>query len=183
MSYENSKACKMVATHCLCCGRALVDAKSVEAGIGPICRSKYGYDLDVSEQARAQANQLVYEIACDQGSIASAHKCEVLKDLGFSTLADRVLERMTKVTVEVVNQEYVVKGPYVSEAGLTWKHFVGTFGRWDPTNKVRRFFRTPANQKAIWAALQSLYPGMVGRGPKGFFFLGNPEPVQQELSL
>lgn len=44
MSYENSAATKFVATHCGVCGRPLVDAESVSAGIGPICADKYGLD-------------------------------------------------------------------------------------------------------------------------------------------
>ncbi len=41
--YENSPACLLLATHCACCGRALVDAKSVETGVGPECRKRHGY--------------------------------------------------------------------------------------------------------------------------------------------
>lgn len=43
MSYEQAPATAFVATACACCGRALLDAISVEAGIGPDCRAKYGY--------------------------------------------------------------------------------------------------------------------------------------------
>jgi gamma-glutamylaminecyclotransferase len=41
--YENAPATRLLATSCACCGRALLDAISVEAGIGPDCREKYGY--------------------------------------------------------------------------------------------------------------------------------------------
>lgn len=41
--YESAPATAMLATHCACCGRALLDATSVEAGIGPECRRKHGY--------------------------------------------------------------------------------------------------------------------------------------------
>ena len=41
--YEASPACLLLATHCACCGRPLVDAKSVETGVGPDCRKKHGY--------------------------------------------------------------------------------------------------------------------------------------------
>lgn len=34
-TYENAPATKMLATNCVVCGRALVDAVSVEMGIGP----------------------------------------------------------------------------------------------------------------------------------------------------
>ncbi len=44
MSYENSAACLALATFCACCSRPLVDATSVELGIGPICRKDHGFD-------------------------------------------------------------------------------------------------------------------------------------------
>ena len=43
MSYENAPATQLIATHCACCGRPLVDAASVERGVGPECARKYGY--------------------------------------------------------------------------------------------------------------------------------------------
>jgi hypothetical protein len=43
MSYESAPATKMLATQCACCGRPLVDAASIEAGMGPICRKQHGY--------------------------------------------------------------------------------------------------------------------------------------------
>lgn len=34
-SYETAPATRKLATHCVCCGRPLVDARSVSLGIGP----------------------------------------------------------------------------------------------------------------------------------------------------
>jgi hypothetical protein len=51
MSYESAPATKLLATHCACCSRPLVDAVSVETGIGPDCRKKHGYT-----QAQAEPN-------------------------------------------------------------------------------------------------------------------------------
>lgn len=44
MSYESAPATKMLATHCACCARPLVDAVSVEAGVGPECRRRHGFE-------------------------------------------------------------------------------------------------------------------------------------------
>jgi len=38
MSYETAPVTRLVATHCCMCGKPLCDAKSLELGIGPICR-------------------------------------------------------------------------------------------------------------------------------------------------
>lgn len=43
MSYETAPATKMLATFCACCARPLVDAVSVETGVGPDCRKTHGY--------------------------------------------------------------------------------------------------------------------------------------------
>jgi len=43
MSYETAPATKMLATRCACCSRPLLDTVSVESGVGPDCRKKYGY--------------------------------------------------------------------------------------------------------------------------------------------
>lgn len=43
MSYETAPATIMLATFCACCSRPLVDAVSVEAGVGPECRKRHGY--------------------------------------------------------------------------------------------------------------------------------------------
>lgn len=42
-TYENAPATKLLATHCACCARPLVDAVSVETGVGPDCRKAHGY--------------------------------------------------------------------------------------------------------------------------------------------
>ncbi len=42
MGYENSPALALVATQCALCGRPLLDAESVECGMGPTCRARHG---------------------------------------------------------------------------------------------------------------------------------------------
>lgn len=42
MGYENSPALQLVATRCALCGRPLLDAESVECGMGPTCRARHG---------------------------------------------------------------------------------------------------------------------------------------------
>lgn len=49
MNYENAPATKLLATHCACCARPLVDSVSVEAGMGPTCRKVHGYNKAQAE--------------------------------------------------------------------------------------------------------------------------------------
>ena len=60
MSYENAPATQLLATHCCCCARPLVDAKSVELGVGPDCRKKHGY-----EKAEVEPDWLAFLAATD----------------------------------------------------------------------------------------------------------------------
>lgn len=99
MSYENAPATKIVATQCAVCARPLLDAKSVELGIGPDCRAKHGFDAAMPEEARQEANQIVYRIAARQNGIEVARECERLRALGFDRLATRILERVASVHI------------------------------------------------------------------------------------
>jgi hypothetical protein len=42
--YLKDKATRILATNCCCCGLPLRDAKSVELGVGPVCRDKHGFN-------------------------------------------------------------------------------------------------------------------------------------------
>lgn len=58
MSYENVPATKLLATYCACCARPLVDAVSVEAGVGPECRKRHGYSAAQAEPDWAEVLRL-----------------------------------------------------------------------------------------------------------------------------
>lgn len=97
MSHDNAPATRLVATRCAVCGRSLVDAESVEAGIGPDCRQKYGFNIPVEPELRAIANKIVHDIAL--GSYPGAEVDEPLRELralGFDHLADRIAERFDR---------------------------------------------------------------------------------------
>lgn len=120
MGYENATATKIMATHCCCCGKPLVDSKSVEIGIGPVCRKRYGFDLDVSENARKRANKIVYSLALavSQGSVTleSMEQCAELAMLGFPLIADIFLFNAAPISVETGEfggePVYFVRTPY-----------------------------------------------------------------------
>lgn len=62
--YANAPACRILATHCCVCSRPLLDSVSVEMGIGPDCRKRLmGKDQGHSEEARTEANRIVYALA------------------------------------------------------------------------------------------------------------------------
>ncbi len=103
-SYENAPATKLLATACACCGRALVDAVSVETGIGPECRKRFllADTAVVATDVWEAANKLVHAVARKGVSKATCREtCAKLVELGFPVLAARILKRF-RTTLPVV---------------------------------------------------------------------------------
>jgi hypothetical protein len=187
MGYEDSTACKIMATHCCACGKPLVDAKSVETGMGPVCRSKYGFDTEVPERVRTLANQIVYRLACDvsHGTVTmeSMNASSQLRALGFSKIADIFEFRMVKIAVEIGEfdgQEcYFLRVPY-DESGKF------NYDAWTKTRfKVKRpAFKAPTQKevfhwgyakdeyarKRIFSALLKHHEGRLAFAPDGSVF-------------
>jgi hypothetical protein len=187
--YENAPATRMLATHCAVCGRPLVDAVSVDVGIGPDCRRKYGFDQPVDEAARAEANKLVYQVALansgldgqvrrDAAGFAVAEAAQKIRALGFEKLAARILERACPVRVEVVGGRLVVHSPYSEvwqEAvrrvpGRHW-HGKDCSCSWGGSDKKVNLFPL-TSKRELFAALCRAYLGVVAYGPKGVFVIG-----------
>lgn len=170
MSYENAPATKMLATHCLACGRPLVDAASVEAGMGPDCREKYGYTAEASDEARAEANALVHglAVAADEPSVNELRGvCARLIELGFGRLGMKLCERFSAVDVTIVGDSLAVTFGYSPEAVAAIKAVPGR--RFNVETKV---WTVPASERrALWSALRVAFPGQLGCGPKGPFLI------------
>lgn len=182
MSYENAPATKMLATECCICCRPLVDAKSVEIGIGPTCREKYGYsELDgLSEDARIEANKLIYLCAANARTFNTGYeagKPDVVVDsirrlveLGAVRVATAILDRVAdvKIAFDATAKRYAVKSTYSEIATNAFRAVNGR--RWDKEKKLNTF---PMEAKAdLFNALSNAYPFSIGVGPKGVFRLG-----------
>lgn len=170
MSYENAPATKMLATECAICSRPLLDAKSVEIGIGPTCREKYGYnELDgLSEEARQEANKLIHQIACDQGGAAVIPSLHRLMELGCKQVVRAIVERIALVKIAIdTDGRYGVKAPYSEEAVGILRGVPGR--RWDKERKINTF--PEDSKRALMKALCIAYPHVIAVGPKGLFIL------------
>jgi hypothetical protein len=166
-SYENAPATRMLATHCACCGRPLVDAKSVECGVGPECRKRHGYDIDLPEDVRKEANRIVYEIACEQEGHSVVEKCALLRQMGLDALASRIIQRLRTVSIQFDGEEYIVQAPYEPDAVRALARIPGR--KWHGDGKFNTF---PATQKRqLWDVLQRYYAGFSAIGPKGAFVI------------
>lgn len=186
-AYENAPATRMLATHCVCCGRPLVDAVSVEAGVGPDCRKKYGYaeaqgkpdfveavkhtpaDFIIKcEDVRGSVNRLVHRAALASLRKAVSAKQEVVgitkavRALGYTKLADAMASRMAKVIVTVEGPVLKVRAPYNEVFVEGARLIVGARYIGERTTQF------PVSEKqAVWALIRRCYAGQTLSSAKG----------------
>jgi hypothetical protein len=191
--YENSPACKMLASQCAICGRPLVDAVSIQRGMGAECYDHIEGDfVNVPDAVRKQANELVFKaaIAAQNGEISTVQGyAEQIRALGLDKLANKVgkrfrnADRYTEIVLSVEGGDYRVETPFRRGAK---KEFI------DAWRKIPgRRFRNNANyvplvqKQALWKLLRRFFGGKFAKGPKGLFRIPEPEfePEQGELSL
>ncbi len=192
-TYENAPALDLVATRCCACGRPLLDAASVEIGMGPVCRGRAGLDgvgtgadwervagllrntgieLDTAD-ARRVANRIVHRIAADQGAAMVPALLTALEALGFATVATAIREHLRPVAPRV---EVAAEGDRlaVTFSGLDSDAFAALVAalravpgrRYDGARKVNTI---PAGARgALWQALRAALPaGTIVTGPRG----------------
>lgn len=199
MGYENALQTKVLATHCACCGRPLVDAKSVQIGLGPICRKTFQYDLDVPDKDRARANKIIYELALAVSSslisLKTLRLTAELARLGFTLIAKIFLYRGASVSIELREIEgeerYFVRAPYNPEFNedsyIPGRYGVKVCSGFSPSKrKVFHwvFPKTPQARRCLWQALLKHHKGALAIGPQGPFKIGsleNNDPKNEEV--
>jgi len=186
MSYETAPATILLATRCACCSRPLCDAVSVEAGVGPECRKRHGFneaqgepdwtaamvaldgviavaEVNPTMTPREAVNLLTHRIACRSSARVDNFVLAMtaaIRALGFVTLANKVVEHGAgKVEVHAVEgQRLAVTTPY-SEAFVSALKAARVGARWDKPNKVWTVPADSAARKALWSALRGSFGG------------------------
>lgn len=166
MGYEDAPATVMLATFCACCSRPLVDATSVECGIGPECRKKYRLP-ELDESTRIEANKLVNEIARLQQGDVVEENIERLEAMGCDVIAARCRKRLfgKDVVITLDGDTLSVKSPYNELAIAPMRGVPGR--KWDGGAKVNTFPIHSAD--AILAVLGGHYAGQSLRVGDGIF--------------
>jgi hypothetical protein len=162
MSYEDAPQTKMLATHCCVCGRPLVDAKSVELGIGPECGQLVHAASVYTSQGRLDK---VRECATAIGAIGLVGLAEILED--------RCNDAVAKAKIEIgeADGRLWVSTPFKrsrkEEFTKAWRAIPGR--RWDAAHECNV---VPADQRpAVLALLKEFFPGEYAVGPKGPFMV------------
>jgi hypothetical protein len=191
--YTQAPATKMLATNCICCGRSLVDARSVSMGIGPECVKHIDADATggIDEGTRQVANEYVFDaaIAAQTGNVSEVMRCaDVIESMGLTTLAGKVrnrfkkaLTRKTNITITVENDYFKVKTPF--RRGDK-KAFIKAWRKIPGRRYSNQSNFIPVAQKAaLWKLLREFFGGKYGTGPKGVFRIPKPEPKPVQLDL
>lgn len=192
MSYTDAPACQLLASHCIMCSRPLLDAQSVEAGIGPVCREKIGYNSEPGPQKgpyqhigssdpdsvvegclkegnrRGAANALVSFAARTNNKREAARAAEQVGVLGFDRVSSSLLSRLAQVSISISEdrRSYEVKAPFVDGFAAEIRKIRG---QWD---KERKLHVVPVSAKRLlFMRLSSFYKGSMAIGPKGWFVL------------
>ena len=171
MSYEHAPATELVATDCAFCGRPLVDANSLAAGVGPECRRKYALPDMLSNEERAAANAAIYGIAKYQTGNRVAEALAVLYGLGLDYLCDRVVKRLQSAYVATIATDgpdrFSVRCGY--EVAMQANLGLVAGRRWEKDRKLSTF--PVSARREVWASLRNAAPGALCFGPKGEFRL------------
>lgn len=198
MSYENAPATILLATHCCICGRPLLDADSVEIGIGPTCRK--GIEADTAPDWAATSEQLALWVAeapqDDQRRVMFEQALEAQGDdhkfsnvltryiaaargkspVGHLVFAIRLMGR-SRLADALASRLYEIRLRTDDSGYLVKSPYSDTFklemrrigGRWE---KEGKFYRVPATSKAaLFTALKASYAGQRAFGPRGEFSL------------
>lgn len=166
MSYENAPATQLVATNCCVCARPLVDAVSVEVGMGPDCRKRYYKAANPEAEAnRPIANKIVHALAVGEGDVAT--QLLELRMLGFGPLVERLTERLVAVTIREEDDRLEVSFPYDAAAVEAIKRFPSR--RYNPEHKTWCMPASKTCRVLLWALLRRFFHGQLAEGPKGFF--------------
>lgn len=200
MSYESAPSTILVASHCCLCGRALVDAVSVEAGIGPECRRRSGY-------AEAQGPIDTGDVVAALGVLADDARLPNLPESAIQAWLDGDARKVANVLVHRIacdpGTEQALKYANAID-GLGFYKLAARLS--DRMAKVRiteedgeLTVKTPYNPEAVdvlrrvpgrrwdreakvnrfpssarrplFAALRQAFPGTVAMGPRGLFLL------------
>lgn len=171
MSYENAPATKMLATHCAFCSRPLVDAQSVETGVGPICRKKHWVADKVPDEARIEGNKLIYQIARFQKGPMVVNALVRLAKLGFDHVVKRICKRLQSITITIKDGRIYLKTPWLGELFDSYRQECRAINgsQWENKKDGDSF---PVTEKvAVYQLLMKLFPGRIVLGPKGPFII------------
>ncbi len=181
-TYENASATKLLATHCVACGRVLVDSKSVEVGMGPDCRERHGYEDEGTDETRAEMNRRIHALALWRSSKKqlsfgqkpptvdeAAEHLKAVREAGFVRLATILEDRLCDVVIKRVSAS--VLALHTNYDGQLVDALRKMHLRYDSHTKSWLFMDEKKDRNDLFRVLCSRLHGKLGIGPKGLFVM------------
>jgi len=158
------------ASHCLVCNRALKDAKSIELGIGPICRANTEFEKEVPEDVRKRANALVYKIACGVSLEEMLVLCDELSGLGFEKLVASVFRRnasMVVTSIPVSSGGAMLRFEVQRRNDKFLREFYRAGGKYNGQTREWLVRDNTKVRNRLWLAAKAYFKGEMILGDKG----------------
>lgn len=162
MGYEEAPLTQKMDTFCLCCSKPLVDAASLELGIGPICRKKLYNVVELNDESRKEINALLHKMSLDPSNEMVAKNIGRIEALGFTQLAKNIKKKFKLIEIGLIDGKFIIRSPYNQVLVLSARQNKGFF---DPSDKSWRF----ATKQNAWNVLKAAYPKYWALGPAGPF--------------
>ena len=188
-SYLNDPATHMLNTQCIVCSTPLRDAKSVELGIGPVCRAKNGFGKEIAAADRIVANRKIREAATAKYHDDIERVFELANDieaLGLDQLAQII--RLRFITVQLIDVDdgwFDLHTPYdgdflgAMKAKVPWNQREAVR---DPEKlnrngkpKFKHWRIAQGSKRALLGVLARFWPGTRAMGGKGVFVIPTEE--------
>ena len=177
-NYLHAPQTKLLSTQCVCCGRPLVDAISVQIGMGPECRN-YN-NANISTEVQEKCNELTCHaaLAAQRGEVERIYEyADQIERLGLKVLADKIRKRFVnakknvKIWIKEKGNDLHVKTPFRRMPGFVnaWREIEG-----------RKYISGEniipiSSKKQLWDMLKKYFDGFYGDGPKGLFRIVSPD--------
>ncbi len=179
--YLAAPALDLVATACCLCGRPLLDAASVERGLGPTCAKRAGVGDAAHEpewqrlrailvrigvaprcdDARVEANRITHRIGAAPSAPEVPILLEAIEALGYHRLAAAIAEHLVPVTVTVANDNGALVVTTTKLDDGLFERYVDALRavpgrRWDAERKANVV--PTRSKRELWAALVGCLP-------------------------
>jgi hypothetical protein len=177
--YTKSAACKLMKQRCVCCGKEIVHAMSVEHGMGPECYPKF-IENHPEIVGQKHANKIIYEISMDRENTPMVvAKLAELTALGFGRVAAVLIDKLIKVRFWFVDGKYFMRVPAYQSFDTRMER-VGKFHEKSPDGELPdRVWEFAVEAKVqVYKWLVRFHDdSQYGHGPKGLFKIEKIEKI------
>lgn len=158
-----SERARLLKQRCIACGKPVVEAQSVEAGMGPVCRKRYAWE-GLPADSRELLNNVLTELSFDPTIDNVCRAIGTAQRVGADRLEKLLIARFVDVEVVETNDKfYTIRFDYHEGMILRLRKAPGAF-----FNRKQKVWWVPqVNRHFLWVAICENYPGRLCKSAKG----------------